>query len=87
VLPTSDIDFVPDISQIESVLEADERSERSIAMIILNSPSNPSGAVYTRDFIEKLSHIIKKYPHLGIKRNFFPVFTRQLSSLMKCIAQ
>lgn len=42
-----------------------ERLEEAITdktkAIIINSPSNPSGAVYTRDEIQKLADVLKKY--------------------------
>lgn len=32
---------------------------------IFNSPSNPSGAVYSRAEIEAIAEVIRKYPHIG----------------------
>ncbi len=34
--------------------------------LLLNSPSNPSGAVYTRDDLKALADVLKKYPHVWI---------------------
>ena len=34
--------------------------------IILNSPSNPSGAAYTRDEMKKLTDVLLKHPHVWI---------------------
>ena len=34
--------------------------------LILNSPSNPSGAAYTAHELEKIADLVRKYPHLHV---------------------
>lgn len=34
--------------------------------LILNSPSNPTGAVYTRQELEALAEVLEKYPHVWV---------------------
>lgn len=34
--------------------------------LILNSPSNPSGATYTEDELKSFAEVIRKYPHLHV---------------------
>lgn len=43
-------------------------SERGseIAAIIINSPNNPSGAVYPYQIMKQLADIIRGYPHIGL---------------------
>lgn len=33
---------------------------------ILNSPSNPTGSIYTQNELKELAHVLKKYPHVHI---------------------
>ncbi len=52
VVPTSgDNDFQPDLEELEAKI-----SRRTVA-ILLNSPSNPAGGVFTRETIEGISRI------------------------------
>jgi len=37
-----------------------------VKMIYLNSPNNPTGAVYTKPELEELSDILRSYPHVAI---------------------
>ncbi|MDG4889744.1 pyridoxal phosphate-dependent aminotransferase [Mesorhizobium sp. WSM4887] len=34
--------------------------------LLLNSPGNPTGAVYSKAELEKLAAVLKRYPHVGI---------------------
>ncbi len=34
--------------------------------ILLNSPGNPTGAVYTKDDLLAIAEVLRKYPHVGI---------------------
>jgi len=35
-------------------------------LIILNSPNNPSGAIYPKEFLKKFAEVLKHYPHIAI---------------------
>ena len=60
-IPTDDTGgFKITAHQLESAL-----SERS-RLLILNSPSNPTGAVYTAGELEALAEVIRKHPQLVI---------------------
>jgi aspartate aminotransferase len=48
-------DFIPDIKDIENAI-----NEKTKA-IIINSPNNPTGAIYPAAFLEELSKVIKKH--------------------------
>jgi aspartate aminotransferase len=47
-----------------------EDLERAISprtkWVILNSPSNPTGAAYTRDELKALAHVLMRYPHVWV---------------------
>jgi aspartate/methionine/tyrosine aminotransferase len=36
-----------------------------ISIVIVNSPNNPSGAVYSESTIKEMAAIIKEYPEVG----------------------
>ncbi|WP_025030486.1 pyridoxal phosphate-dependent aminotransferase [Nitratireductor aquibiodomus] len=46
--------FEPSLSEIEAALEADTRA------ILINSPNNPTGAVYSRETIERIAEICRE---------------------------
>jgi len=46
--------------QLESSINANTK------LFVLNSPSNPTGAVYTKSEIESLGAILEKHPHVNI---------------------
>ena len=48
------VSFQPDVSEIEKLVN------EKTAAIIVNSPNNPTGAVYTEESIERLSNMLKK---------------------------
>ena len=47
-------DFEPSLEEIEAALEADTRA------ILINSPNNPTGAVYSRATIERIAEICRE---------------------------
>jgi len=46
--------------QLESSLNANTK------LLVLNSPSNPTGAVYTKSEIESLGAVLEKHPHANV---------------------
>jgi len=52
-MPTDD-SFVPNLNALETGINARTKA------VVINSPNNPSGAVYTEDFIRQLSALLKK---------------------------
>ena len=46
--------------------QLDEAITKKTKVIILNSPSNPSGAVYTENELRELATVIKKYPDVFV---------------------
>lgn len=48
-------------------------SRDDVAMVVLNSPNNPSAAVYPPALLQRLAEILKKYPHIGSLCVCFPV--------------
>jgi len=65
-LPTifldTDSNFYPIPSTFKKLLE--ERDD--IAVVIINSPNNPTGAVYPIEILKELSDILKQYPHIAV---------------------
>ncbi|MDE2746195.1 MAG: pyridoxal phosphate-dependent aminotransferase [Chloroflexota bacterium] len=49
-----DDDFIPDLDELERRLSARSR------MVIVNSPNNPSGAMYPASFIESLADLLRR---------------------------
>lgn len=52
--------FFPRLDQLEHVLDTDP----TIALIIINSPCNPSGAVYPEAVLRQMADIIRKHPEV-----------------------
>ncbi|CAK8162596.1 Aspartate/prephenate aminotransferase [Candidatus Xenohaliotis californiensis] len=53
----------------DNILEPEELEkniDNNTKWLILNSPSNPSGAVYSMDDLRKLAKVLNKYPHVHI---------------------
>ena len=54
----------------DNFLLTPEKLEKSITektkWIILNSPSNPTGSIYTKEHLEKISNVLKNYPNVHI---------------------
>ncbi len=61
VLPTKEKDgFIPNVSSLEKAITSKTR------LLILNSPSNPTGALYDRETIEKIAALISKHPSIMV---------------------
>ncbi|MCB0272998.1 MAG: pyridoxal phosphate-dependent aminotransferase [Bdellovibrionales bacterium] len=52
--------FVPDVSAIASAITDKTK------LLILNSPCNPSGAVYTQAFVNELVDLLEKHPNVFV---------------------
>lgn len=61
VLPTSD-GFLPDPVHLDKVLSSDS----SIAGLIVNSPNNPTGAVYSRKLLREMAEVVSNYPRVCV---------------------
>ncbi|MGF3057435.1 aspartate transaminase [Microbacterium sp. YY-01] len=44
----------------------DQAITDNTAWLILNTPSNPTGAVYSRADLESLAEVLRRYPHVGV---------------------
>ena len=55
-----EMNFEPDLKAIESKITPKTK------LLILNSPNNPSGAVFSKDFFHQLESLIEKHSHLYI---------------------
>jgi len=62
VIPTDD-KCDPDLNAFAACLK---EHHKQIGAIIINSPNNPSGRVYSRTIIESLANILKEYPEIGV---------------------
>src|SRR5690606_4846413 len=60
---------VPSFAEDGFVVRAEEIekkiTERS-AVLVLNSPSNPSGAVYPREALEAIAEVVRRHPRLVV---------------------
>lgn len=65
LLPTTDEECFPDVDKLEELLDRDGKTEQSIAAVIINSPNNPSGAVYPSAIVQRITSIVSKYPKIG----------------------
>jgi len=65
LLPTTD-EFMPELEELEKILQEDQKYCKKIGAIILNSPNNPSGAVYSQKVIKEIADIMVKYPEVAI---------------------
>lgn len=60
VVDTEEIDgFVVQPGKLDQALEG-------ARVLILNSPSNPSGAVYSKDALERIAEVLRKHPDVTI---------------------
>jgi len=50
--------FIPEFTQLENAINNKTR------FLFLNSPSNPTGAVYPKDSLRKIADLIKKWPNV-----------------------
>lgn len=55
-----DQDFKINAQQLEAAISPSTR------LLVLNSPSNPSGKAYTRAELESLAEVLRRYPHVLI---------------------
>eukprot|EP01113_Clastostelium_recurvatum_P038056 TRINITY_DN5634_c0_g1_i3.p1 TRINITY_DN5634_c0_g1~~TRINITY_DN5634_c0_g1_i3.p1 ORF type:complete len:675 (-),score=46.37 TRINITY_DN5634_c0_g1_i3:11-2035(-) len=62
VVLQTDLNFLPKLDEFEEVLRTDD----TIRLVIVNSPNNPSGAVYSDLIIQGISRIVSKYPDVLI---------------------
>ena len=46
--------------------ELEKHITKNTKWFIINSPGNPTGAVYTKDNLQKISDVLVKYPHVHI---------------------
>lgn len=60
VLATSDADYKLTPDQLAGAI-----TERT-RVLILNSPSNPTGAVYTPDELEGIAAVLREHPHVAV---------------------
>ena len=58
----TDAHFLPDPNQLADLLNQDD----TIALIVLNSPNNPTGAVYPASLLQELAEIIGKHEKICV---------------------
>ena len=61
LLPT-DEQMYPEPDRLSRELAADD----SIAVVVINSPNNPSGAVYPAKLLQEIAEVVSKYPDIWI---------------------
>ncbi|MBM79486.1 MAG: hypothetical protein CMJ78_02690 [Planctomycetaceae bacterium] len=61
ILPT-DKDFLPDPNQLDDLLKSDD----SIAAVVLNSPNNPTGAVYQTPLLRELADVLARHEEVAV---------------------
>jgi len=74
VLPTDD-NFLPDLEQLERKINARTKA------IIINSPNNPTGVVYSETFVRKLGHVLE-HREKALKIPIYLISDEAYSSLM-----
>lgn len=62
ILLETGLDFLPDPDRLAGLLQKDD----SIGAIVLNSPNNPTGAVYQRPLLEELAKVIGRYEDVAV---------------------
>ena len=62
VVLQTDAHFLPDPNQLADLLNQDD----TIALIVLNSPNNPTGAVYPPSLLRELAEIIGKHEQICV---------------------
>jgi aspartate/methionine/tyrosine aminotransferase len=58
----TDAHFLPDLSQLADLLSQDD----TIALIVLNSPNNPTGTVYPPSLLQELAEIIGRHEQICV---------------------
>ncbi|MEZ4704167.1 MAG: pyridoxal phosphate-dependent aminotransferase [Bdellovibrionota bacterium] len=52
--------FLPDLNQVEAAITSRTR------FVVLNSPSNPTGAVYPKAFLQEFGKLLKRFPDVKV---------------------
>ena len=58
----TDAHFLPDLNQLADLLNQDD----TVALIVLNSPNNPTGTVYPPSLLQELAKIIGKHEQICV---------------------
>ncbi len=58
----TDAHFLPDLNQLADLLNQDD----TVALIVLNSPNNPTGTVYPPSLLQELAEIIGKHEQICV---------------------
>jgi len=58
----SDENCFPVLENLSKTLETCD----DIALIIINSPNNPTGNIYPSEMLKQMAEIIQKYPHIAV---------------------
>ena len=62
ILLETDAQFLPDPKKLADLLKQDP----TIAAVVLNSPNNPTGAVYERPLLEQLAEVLAHHPDVAV---------------------
>jgi aspartate aminotransferase len=62
ILFDSDRNFLPEPDKLDDLLSKDD----TIGAIVLNSPNNPTGALYERPLLEELAEVIGRHPDVAV---------------------
>jgi len=63
VVLETDSHFLPRVSELHDYLA---KHHEEVALIIINSPNNPSGAVYPDSLLKELADVIRQYPQIAV---------------------
>ena len=55
--------FLPDLEKLSEVITS---QNKEIAIVVINTPNNPTGSIYPRETISKIAEILKPYPEIAI---------------------
>ena len=58
----TDAHFLPDPDQLANLLNQDD----TVALVVLNSPNNPTGAIYPPSLLRELAEIFGKHEHICV---------------------
>ena len=62
ILLETDAQFLPEPERLADLLKQDP----TIAAVVLNSPNNPTGAVYERPLLEQLAEVLAHHPDVAV---------------------
>ena len=62
VLFDSDRNFLPEPDKLDDLLSKDD----TIGAIVLNSPNNPTGAIYEKPLLKELAEVIGRHPDVAV---------------------